>query len=260
LIWPAGPDLRSINQNSLLLVRIKFNGRRAGLSGLGAKSQGKPPMQARKTDADRTFEALDLILPDPKPRTSAATFSQRPALVEDAVFEIVTPSTLSRRTSNDNPAGPAYASRGRVAREMAILGVGLLRALEKGLGRLSPQAFMTLAGSLCFVVFWLLGGFAAIGSTPTAMTRPFLVEHLFTAAEDANGLKILAVSGALTNQSGTTLRAPELLVVRTDTAETIGSIILPDGRIAPAQSIGFSGRFKLDGGKYGKIAIIPKGA
>lgn len=248
--------LRSINQISLLSVNLKFNGRR--LSRRPGRRDERADMRAGRNHAGRTIEVYDVLPPDPSIRRPTARpvrdYKHNPALVEDAVFEVVGPA---RPAYNDNPA-PVETRRGvEPARLAAVAGVYLVNRLERLLSSLSPQSFATLIASLFFVAFWLFGGFAALAArSPSAPASPLSVERVFVEEQDANGMRLVAIGGYLRNVSDASIATPPLSVVR-EGGEVVGLLAPVTPELAAGQSVRFFGRFKLAGGKSGAISIFP---
>ena len=214
-------------------------------------------MRAGSKSTSRTIDVYDVLPPEPARRREPVR-QARPMLVEDAIFEVVGPAR-PRREHNDNPVRPAPAGRIDAARLAAVAGVYLVNRLERLLSALSPQAFTTLIASLFFLVFWLCGGFTALATQPAEKpSSPFAVEQVFTEEQDANGMRLLAVGGMLTNRSDVTMPTPALSVVGGDGA-VIGMVTLPAAELAAGRSVRFFGRFKHAGGKSGAISIFPAG-
>ncbi|MBX9455266.1 MAG: hypothetical protein KL863_04145 [Rhizobium sp.] len=179
----------------------------------------------------------------------------RPAIVEDAVFEVL--PAQPRREHNDNPAGSLPGRRFDAVRLLANAGVYLINRLERVLAGLSPQSFMTLIASLFFLVFWLLGGFEVLATTPVErVASAFSIEQVFTEEIDENGMRLLAVGGILRNQSADKRDVPSVSVVG-EGGELIGAIMPPAQELAAGQSVRFFSRFQLAGGKSGAITIFP---
>ncbi|MDB5554460.1 MAG: uncharacterized protein JWL86_4444 [Rhizobium sp.] len=213
-------------------------------------------MQANRKSANGAIEVFDVLPPEPTIRRPTAS-TNRPMLVEDAVFEVIT-AERPRREFNDNPTPRQPVRQIEPARLLAIAGVFVINRLEHMLSRLSPQAFVTLITSLFLTVFWLFGGFAALASGPAAEPmKPFAVEQVFVDEQDANGMKLLAVGGVLINRSGRTLDVPALSVT-SESGELIGTILATTGKIEAGASVNFAARLKLTGGKSGEISIFPQ--
>ena len=222
--------------------------------------KGPRPMQAGSNRTNRTAEIYDFLPPERSTRREPVR-PLRPALVEDAVFEVVVP-IRPRQEHNDNPARrgrPTPSPRADIPRLAAITGVFLVNRLERVLRALSPQAFMTLIASLFFVVFWLCGGFAALATQPVEKpASPFMIERVFTEEIDENGMRLLAVGGVLRNGSDAERVTPSLSVVG-EGGTLIGSIAPASVELAAGESVRFFGRFQLPGGKSGPVTIFPAG-
>ena len=215
-------------------------------------------MQAQRRTAYRTVDVADLLLPEPAPRRRLAANTARDE-IEDAVFEVVSTRSSVRHRVNDNPPRHKPPSA-EVLPLTTRLAVGAVAILERQLLKLSAPAFSTLLVSAFVAVFWLCGGFSALSSDkmmPVA-SPSFAVAETRSAVEDANGMKLLSVAGRLTNVSDTPRPRPALRVISTDGKIEFGQISATAAdMLRPADSIRFSGKFKLAGGKVGEIAIIP---
>lgn len=209
-------------------------------------------MQAGRR-SNRTIDVFDVLPPESGPRRTSVR-PLRPAIVEDAVFEVL--PLQPRREHNDNPSRTRSRRRPDAMRLLATAGVYLINRLERVLAGLSPQSFMTLIASLFFLVFWLLGGFAGLAKTPVERAAPtFSIEQVFTEEIDENGMRLLAVGGILRNQAEGTRAVPSVSVVGNG-GDVIGAITPPARELAAGQSVRFFSRFKLAGGKSGAITIF----
>jgi hypothetical protein len=218
--------------------------------------QGRAPMQTHKRTATRTIEPQDFLLPDPAQRRRPSA-PVRAAQIEDAVFEVV--PVRPRPRSNDNPPPRQPARETGLLPILARMGGHLAAALEKRLAGLSPQAFVTLLTSAVLAVFWLCGGFSALGASPADATEaPFSLVNTSIDTEDANGMKVAMVTGAVRNTSGRIIDAPRLAIVSGGQGDIIGTIVLPVDRIGPGVTIPFGSRFRLAGGKSSDLSIIPE--
>jgi hypothetical protein len=218
---------------------------------------GIEPMQRRT--AAQTIEPKDFLLPDPVQRRRPSTTTIRPALIEDAVFEVMAPEPRAYRRTNDNPAPSKARPQPRLLPVFARIGARLAAVVEGWLARLSPQAFFTLLSLLVFLVFWMCGGFSALSASASDRTAaPFALVDTAIDTQDANGMKLALVTGGVRNTSGRIIEAPRLAVVAGPHRDVLGMVVLTVDRIGPGVTIPFAGRFKLDGGKSTEIAIIPE--
>jgi hypothetical protein len=217
-------------------------------------------MQTHRKAASQTIIPQDFLLPEPGQRRRTAPQPARAMQIEDAVFEVVGATPHTHRRTNDNPVPPNAGGKHLLLPLAARLAGRLAAFAERQLSRLSPQAFVTLMSSLFVLVFWLCGGFSAMvgQKTHVAARQPFELVDTFIAREDANGMKIAAVTGGIVNTSPVTIAAPRLTVVSGASRQPIGTITLDADSIGPNATLRFFGRFKLDGGKSADIAIIPE--
>lgn len=212
----------------------------------------------QRRTAAQTIEPQDFLLPDPVQRRKPGA-SVRPALIEDAVFEVVPPAPRQYKRTNDNPPQKQPIGKPALLPVLARVGGRLAAAAEQRLTKLSPQAFMALLSSLFMLVFWMCGGFSALSASASENTNtPFSLVNAVIHTQDANGMKLAVVTGGVRNTSGKIIAAPRLAVVAGAHQDIIGTVVLPVDRIGPGVTIPFAGRFKLAGGKSTEMAIIPE--
>ena len=215
-------------------------------------------MQTHKRTATRTIEPQDFLLPDPAERRRPPS-PVRTTQVEDAIFEVVAVRPRPQARVNDNPSPSQPVRRTGLLPILAHRGGKLAAIIEKRLAGLSPQAFVTLLTSAVLAVFWLCGGFSALGASPADATEaPFSLVNTSINTEDANGMKVAMVTGAVRNTSGRIIDAPRLAIVAGGQGDIIGTIVLPVDRIGPGVTIPFGSRFRLAGGKSSDLSIIPE--
>jgi hypothetical protein len=235
----------------------------AGFCGAQPQSAAKTEsdrMQTHRKSASQKPQAYDLLPPEPsqirRPRANVV----HPTEVEDAVFEVLAVSPHPYRRVNDNPPRAKAVENPELLPFLAKFAGRLAAVSERQLSRLSPQAFVTLLSSLVLCVFWACGGFSAFtqSSAQPLAFHDFALVDTFTGTEDANGMKVAVVGGAVRNTSGRIIDAPRLSVVDGSRRDIVGTVVLSVDRIGPGVTIPFSARFKLAGGKASDIAIIPE--
>jgi hypothetical protein len=223
------------------------------------RQAGTEAMQTQKKSARQTIEPQDFRLPAPPLRRRPAASAGRTAQIEDAVFEVVAARGPADRRVNDNPPRSRSAEPYQFLPRLAQLAGRLGAITERQLARLSPQAFVALMASLAMSVFWLCGGFSALNATTLATPpAPFAIVDTFVGSQDANGMKLVVVSGGVRNTAGRIIRAPRLAIVSGRHGDIIGTVELSVERIGPGVTIPFSGRYRLAGGKSEEIRIIPE--
>jgi hypothetical protein len=241
-------------------VNVKFNGGNGGQPALASSDSNGRPMQAHRKTPFRTIDATDILVPEPPRRGRMVPDARHSHAVEDAVFEVVSRQT-PRQELNDNPPPSRVKANAPVILPVtARLVFSAVAIIERQLLKLSAPVFSTVLVGAFFAVFWLLGGFAVLNSARTlpAITAPFTVSRVSITSEDANGMKVLVISGTLTNPASATHETPLLAVMSRDRRTTFGTIVLPLEKIGPDTSLRFAGRFKLAGGKLADIVIIPQ--
>lgn len=215
-------------------------------------------MPSHGKTASRSFNAYDVLPPEPRSRRQSGGQIGQALQVEDAIFEVVPQRTVPLRQSNDNPPpvrkNTAPGRRAVLSEPAGRIALGI----ERHLARLSPQAFMMLVTLLFVAVFSVCGGFSSFSQRRAAAgpTQPFSISDVTVAAEDANGMRVVSVSGMLVNVSPEVQPAPRLTVVGGSLRRPLGSLTLPVGTLPSGTAIRFSGRFNLAGGKAGDIAVI----
>lgn len=214
-------------------------------------------MQAHRKTAYRTIDATDFLPPE-SARHKRLEPQAGHEQIEDAIFEVIGSKSPLRERVNDNPPRPRPTAPEILPLTTRIM-VGAIAVLERQLLKLSAPAFSTLLVSAFFLVFWFCGGFGALNPDRMAPVpfSPFMVADSTFAAQDANGMKVLSVTGRLTNISDVSRSVPILRVTSGDGRTEFGRITLRADHLAPSDSIRFSGKFRLAGGKVGDIAIIP---
>jgi hypothetical protein len=244
---------------------MKFNGGICGQIRACPVTGRWTTMQAQCKTSFRTVDASDILLPEPERRRRIEPNATRRDTIEDAVFEVIDPKSARRHRINDNPPPPPHVRRATAALPLATrLSVGAVALVERQLLKMSPQAFSTLLVTVFFAVFWLCGGFSAlrpdkmVPQASTVEAKPFEIRNTSVSIEDANGMKVLSVTGTIANTSAVTRKVPVLLALGADKKTEYGRIALPLEEIGPSITVGFSGRFKLVGGKVDDIVIIPQ--
>lgn len=203
---------------------------------------------------------MDFLPPDRPARSTPPARGKRAVEIIDAEFETV-PATSRRGTHpvfNDNARArprPDFRMAAAAAPEGGVFSRSL-NSFERLLQVASPKAFAVLVTCLCAPVFLLALGLPqpqpAVASSP-----PLSINSVTTALNDANGMKILSVFGAVENNTGAPKAVPTILVDvianghrRTATRITPGEEVL-----APGESRPFSTRLLHTGGKLPEVAV-----
>jgi hypothetical protein len=244
---------------------MKFNGGICGQIRACPVTERWTTMQAQRKTPFRTVDTSDILLPEPARHRRIEAEAAPRSGVEDAVFEVIDQKSARRHRINDNPPPPLHERRATAALPLATrLSVGAVALVERQLLKMSPQAFSTLLVTVFFAVFWFCGGFSAlrpdkmVPRTAGTVANPFEIRNTSVSVEDANGMKVLSVTGTIANTSAVTRKVPVLLALGADKKTKYGRIALPLEEIGPSITVGFSGRFKLAGGKVDDIVIIPQ--
>ncbi|HTO32154.1 MAG TPA: hypothetical protein VL202_13380 [Pararhizobium sp.] len=203
---------------------------------------------------------MDFLPPDRPARTAPAASRTRAVEIIDAEFETVTVN--NRRGPypifNDNSrAGPRLDVRPTA---VAVSQDGFFsRALSRFERRLqvaSPKAFAVLVTCLCAPVFLLALGMPQ--PQPAVASSPALsINSVTTALNDANGMKILSVFGAVENNTDVPKAVPTILVdvIANGHRKTASRIESGVSVLAPGESRPFSTRLLHTGGKLPEVAV-----
>ncbi|KQY34171.1 hypothetical protein [Rhizobium sp. Root483D2] len=200
---------------------------------------------------------MDFLPPERRGRPASARAVTKRSDIVDAEFETVV--SPGRRhvypVFNDNRARPAAEPSGS-ARSVASVCGWAVNHVERLLQTASPKAFAVLVTCLCAPVFVL---FASLPQyQPAIPPAPALsISDVTTSLNDANGMKILSVYGAVENHSDAPKAVPAILVdvianghrrpaTRIDASETV---------LAPGESRPFSTRLLHTGGKLPGVAV-----
>ncbi|WP_276120427.1 hypothetical protein [Pararhizobium qamdonense] len=200
---------------------------------------------------------MDFLPPERRGRPASARAVPKRSDIVDAEFETVV--SPGRRhvypVFNDNRARPAARS-GASPRSVAAVFGWVVNHVERLLQTASPKAFAVLVTCLCAPVFVL---FASLPQyQPALPPAPALsISDVTTSLNDANGMKILSVYGAVENHSDAPKAVPAILVdvianghrrpaTRIDASETV---------LAPGESRPFSTRLLHTGGKLPGVAV-----
>jgi hypothetical protein len=202
---------------------------------------------------------MDLLPPDRPVRAVRNGAVPRPADIVDAEFEIV--PAHSRRNAypvfNDN-LRRATTSTPRPDPNFRIASVfpWALNHLERLLQTASPKAFAVLVTCLCAPVFLLFAGLSQY--QPAVASSPALsINDVTTSLNDANGMKILSVYGAVKNHSDAPKAVPTILVdvIANGHRRTASRIDSAQAALAPGESRPFSTRLLHTGGKLPDVAL-----
>lgn len=219
-------------------------------------------MQAFRFQAGQGAPRMDLLPPEPAPRSRAAPMPRR-ADVVDADFETVAfPNRRpNHRVFNDNRTGIPRRPQMTVRQEQISVG-GLVVAmlseaaahLERLLGRASPAVFAGLVAALCGIAFLVV---AAGGSTGAAMPHGLTITDVSTRLGDANGMRVISVYGTVENQTDELQTVPviEISVATEGRSKTAARILSGASILAPGESRPFAARLPHAGGKLPDVTV-----
>ncbi|WP_438751994.1 hypothetical protein [Pararhizobium sp. O133] len=201
---------------------------------------------------------MDFLPPERPARSAPAASRTRAVEIIDAEFETVAVNT--RRgpypVFNDNSrAGLRADLRSTAVPEGGVFSRSLNR-FERLLQAASPKAFAVLVTCLCAPVFLLALGLPQ--PKPAVASSPALsINSITTALNDANGMKILSVYGAVENNTNAPKAVPTILVdvIANGHRKTASRIESGVSVLAPGESRPFSTRLLHTGGKLPQVAV-----
>jgi hypothetical protein len=200
---------------------------------------------------------MDLLPPERRARAAQAGVPSRRTEIVDAEFETV-PSHSRRNTYpvfNDNRARAAVPPSQSHNTGISAFGWAV-NHFERLLQTASPKAFAVLVTCLCAPVFLLFASLSeyqpAVASVP-----PLSIGDVTTSINDANGMKILSVYGAVKNHSDAPKAVPAIVVdvIANGHRRTATRIEQNQAVLAPGESRPFSTRLLHTGGKLPGVAV-----
>jgi hypothetical protein len=220
-------------------------------------------MGAFRYRQQQTGLVYDLLPPEvqagPRPHSR---FERKPD-VSDAEFITVIPtrSKASSATSfNDNRRYQRPIHNANVSPVVTIAKV-CIDSGERWLQRGSRRTFALLVAAMFVLVFGLAGGFTGLSPAPAASVPatavPLVFSHVTLTARDANGMRMLVVSGIIENQTNSAVSVPEIKADLVSDNRLLSSIIItpPTGRLDAGGSRGFSARLQHPGGKMPEVRL-----
>ncbi len=204
-----------------------------------------------------TATRMDFLPPERRGRAASAKGVPHRTDIVDAEFETV--ASHGRRNVypvfNDNRARSAARPVPRPHRVASAFGWAV-NHFERLLQTASPKAFAVLVTCLCAPVFLLFAGFSQY--QPAVASVPALsISDVTTSLNDANGMKILSVYGAVKNHSDAPKVVPTILVdvIANGHRRTATRIDAGQPALAPGESRPFSTRLLHTGGKLPGVAV-----
>lgn len=199
--------------------------------------------------------AYDLLPPEPR-RPSARPNRARVSEATDAEFTVIAPAERRphrpRPPINDNIRHQAKPGPlARHVRHMFQRGEAVLSDLPDGI-------FSALTAMIFLAVFFLAGGIAALARMSDAPPQAGLVfTHVVTLPQEANGLRLLSVTGILENRTASDQAPGPLLADILLDGRMIGrtTLSLETGVIPAGKSRGFSAKLPHPGGKTPEVRL-----
>lgn len=153
-----------------------------------------------------------------------------------------------------NAARPATAEPAPVSAS-AVIG-WLLTRLERLLQTVPTRVFAGVVTALCLGVFTLVFASSGVASSGPPLA-PLTLEHVTTALNDANGMKVISVFGAVENRSQTAQAVPTVTVDVIDNGRKTASIDVAafDEPLQPGDTRPFTVRLPHAGGKIPAVRL-----
>ena len=197
----------------------------------------------------------DILTPE-RPRRSATKMRTRTEdAIVDAEFVTVDETAPRIRPGNDN------RNRAPQPRSTSFVSVlnGLADALEMRLARLSADHFSALVAAAVVGVFVTAGGLKAIipDAAPATATAPLSISHVSLTPQDANGMKLMLVSGIIENNTDGDMALQPIRADFINSGLLVRSVVIdpPVARIKAGERRGFSARLSHPGGKLPDVKL-----
>jgi hypothetical protein len=220
-------------------------------------------MGAFRYRQQQTGLVYDLLPPEVQAGPRPPSRFERKPDVSDAEFVTVIPARSKASSTtifNDNrryqrPVHNATAS------PVATIARVCIDAGERWLQRGSRRTFALLVAAMFVLVFGLVGGFAGLSPAPAASVpataAPLVFSHVTLTPRDANGMRMLVVSGIIENRTNSPVPVPEIKADLVSDNRLLSSITImpPTGRLDVGGSRGFSARLQHPGGKMPEVRL-----
>jgi hypothetical protein len=220
-------------------------------------------MGAFRYRQQQTGLVYDLLPPEVQAGPLPHTRFERKPDVSDAEFITVIPirSKASSATSfNDNGRYPRPVYNA-TASSVATIARVCIAAGERWLQRGSRRTFAVLVAAVFVLVFGLVGGFSGLSPAPAASVpaaaAPLVFSHVTLTPRDANGMRMLVVSGIIENRTDSAVPVTEIKADLVSGNRLLSSIVItpPTGRLEAGASRGFSARLQHPGGKMPEVRL-----
>lgn len=178
--------------------------------------------------------------------------------VSDADFVVISNRTSTGPTNDNQPdATFGKVSIGRLVGKLVLFAV---RLCDRGLAKLSGQAFATLTGLAALAVFTLVIGLGAARQEPSRAAiaaEPLAIAGVSSHMEMANGLSLLVVTGRVENRDTIARIVPRIRLALGNPAkpDKTAEIVPMTGRLAPGEAAAFRVRINQPGGKPSDIQL-----
>lgn len=200
------------------------------------------------------------VLP-PAPGAGVRRRPARPANdIADAEFVVLARGHRAgarvRPSFNDNR--PAHRVAQRLTDRLSAGFGNLVQRGERVLGDLPDSIFSALTAMIFLAVFFLAGGIAAVARMNDAPRATGLaLTHVVSLPREANGLRLLAVTGIVENRGSVDLAPGRLHADLMLDGRLIGrtELTLATGTIPAGESRGFSTKLPHPGGKAPEVRL-----
>jgi hypothetical protein len=238
------------------------------LIGMRALRQGEEAgMHPSRSAQRKAHETLDLIPPDRSFRRGEEAHQAfgRQTEIVDAEFEIVRAARRANKpVVNDNLSCRRVPAVSVPMASRLPRPADTVAGLERNLKLLPERGFVGLAVFLCVSIF-LAVYFYWPANRPTAYARSngLVITHIHQSPVDANGFRIIELTGVVENRSSTARPVPAVIAeLRSDSgAVNKAAVSLGDKALAAGKTATFFLRIPYPGGKHPQVAVsfAPKG-
>lgn len=197
----------------------------------------------------------DILSPERPRRSPPKVRIRTDETIVDAEFITVDDAAARIRPGNDNRTRKPQP---KINPLLALAHHGV-DALEMRLARLSADHFSALVAAAVVGVFVTAGGLKAIipDPLPAKPVAPLSISHVSLTPQDANGMKLMLVSGIIENNTDGDMALKPIRADFLASGMLVRSVVIdpPVARIKAGESRGFSARLAHPGGKVPEVKL-----